>query len=72
LFFCCFFGYLGLFFARAGVIFLSKKPLVKVVNLCPFDALPCEYVDSCDALLGLDLDEGDEFYCSRAVVRPHK
>ena len=42
-----------------------------MVDCCPFDGLPCEYVDSCDAILGLDLD-GDEFYCSRAVRRVRK
>ena len=31
-------------------------------SLCPFDGLPCEHVDCCDALLGVPV----EFSCSRA------
>lgn len=42
------------------------------VKLCPFDNLPCDHVDSCDAVLSLEfgfdcVESG--FYCSRAVKK---
>lgn len=50
--------------------------LVKV-QICPFDGLPCEFVDSCDdamvlllereGLKGFDTENGE--HCSRAVIR---
>lgn len=49
--------------------------LVKV-QVCPFDGLPCEFVDSCDDVMvllleregikGVDTENGE--HCSRAVI----
>jgi hypothetical protein len=40
-----------------------------VKDVCPFDGLPCDYVDSCDDVLellfGVDTEDGS--HCSRAV-----
>ena len=44
------------------------------VGVCPFDGLPCEYVDSCDDVLswriGFVIGEGSP--CSRAVFKVRK
>jgi len=41
------------------------------VKVCPFDGLPCKYVDSCDDVLSLQLgvDVVEEESCSRARFR---
>lgn len=48
--------------------------LLADVKLCPFDGLPCEFVDSCDDVLsllsGLRVVEGSS--CSRAVFKVRK
>lgn len=48
-----------------------KHDKVKVVSVCPFDDLPCDFVDSCDDALslrfGVDMVKGDS--CPRAVRR---
>jgi hypothetical protein len=50
------------------------KSRAKEILLCPFDDLPCEYVNSCDDALslrlGFDMVEGDS--CSRAVWKVSK
>jgi len=39
-----------------------------LVKFCPFDGLPCEYVDSCDDALALKFSLLLPLQCSRAVV----
>jgi hypothetical protein len=51
--------------------------VISLVDICPFDGLPCEYVESCDdvmilrwereGLKGFDTENGE--HCSRAVVQ---
>jgi hypothetical protein len=52
---------------------MKVKP-VRSVRLCPFDSLPCAYVDCCDDVLslyfGFDMVEGGS--CSRAVYKAVK
>lgn len=41
---------------------------IVLVKFCPFDGLPCKYVDSCDDALALKLNLLLPLQCSRAVV----
>jgi len=40
-----------------------------MVELCPFDSLPCEFVKSCDEVLALCFGFLLPMECSRVVVR---
>jgi len=43
-----------------------------MVDLCPFDKLPCEFVSSCDEVLALNFGLPLPLQCSRAVIRSRK
>ena len=40
---------------------------VTFIGLCPFDGLPCEFVESCDDVVELRLGLVPSFNCSRVV-----
>jgi len=40
-----------------------------MVDVCPFDNLPCEFVSSCDEVLALNFGLLLPLRCSRAVVK---
>lgn len=46
-----------------------KSKLARSVSVCPFDGLPCEYVDSCDDVMFLCLGFVPDFVCSRCVLK---
>jgi len=49
-----------------------KNKAVRSVDLCPFDGLPCEYVNSCDDAMELAWGLVLSFNCTRAVVKVGK
>jgi len=49
-----------------------KIKAVRSVSLCPFDGLPCEFVESCDDVIALLFGLVLPFNCSRAVVKAGK
>ena len=42
----------------------KRKPEVNS-GVCPFDNLPCKFVDSCDEILDSVFGAGVEWHCSR-------
>jgi hypothetical protein len=54
----------------------KNNPASARVEVCPFDGLPCEFVDSCDDVMilywesqgwtGFDTENGE--HCSRAIA----
>jgi len=40
-----------------------------MVDVCPFDGLPCEFVSSCDDVIDFAFDEVPKYRCSRVVLK---
>jgi len=40
-----------------------------MVDVCPFDGLPCEFVGSCDDVIDFVFGEVPKYRCSRAVLK---
>ena len=55
-----------------GVAVAMKNKAVRSVSLCPFDDLPCEFVENCDDVMELVFGLVLSFKCSRAVVKVRK